>query len=134
MPHTDFSDRFRSAYTGKILTTVSALKRRYGDTYRIVFDDRPDDFRNNTLQGRFSLILKEDITCGAQAVKFIIMAEKHTRGIMITSIKYDSAGRGLDGKKSLFFGSLEDFRKLNLEELVVQRIRSENRVQVNPSM
>jgi hypothetical protein len=124
MPHNDFADRFRSVYTGKILTTISALKRKYGDTYRFVFDDRPEDFRNNTHQCRFSLILHEIPKCGPHSFKFIIVASIHAKDIMITGINYDSAGRGLDGRRSLFYGSLDEFRYLDLEELVHNRIHT----------
>jgi len=124
----DFPDRFRSAYVSKLLTAISALRREYEHAYRFIFDDQPEPFRDGTLQGRFSLVSTDMPGNGPHSFKFIAVARLETEEISITSISYDAMGRGLDGRRSMFFGSLDDFRNLDLKGLIRKRLSSAKQV------
>ena len=123
MTHTNkFINEFGSVYSNKIQILTESLKSLFPDLLNFNFDNTPSVYKIETTQARYSILLKVEPRNGPQSFKFIFIGDPQSKKISVWLNKYDSLGRGIDKKQRLFTGYMDEFRELDLVEVITPHL------------
>jgi len=130
----EFFDEFKNLYKEKVLKVIASMRVKYFDVYHFVFDENAEVREDEVVEAKVTIFLKKPRKDSVKSLRFLFYCIHDGLIIWGDDLDPDPGGlfRGFS-RVTLFSGSLEEFRNLDLEELFLNRAKpyhfphSENR-------
>ena len=117
----EFFDEFKSLYKEKVLKVIASMGIKYFDVCRFVFDENAEGVQDEFIEAKVTILLKKPRKDSVKSLRFLFYCIHD--GMAIWGDDLDPPPGSLICRETLFSGSLEEFRKLDLEELFLNRAK-----------